>query len=450
MRYLPLTNTDRATMLETVGVRSIKELFAEIPASARLDEPLDGLPTRKSEMEVARVLSRMAASNVTAGDGPFFIGAGAYRHHIPATVDHLIQRSEFLTAYTPYQPELSQGTLQYLFEFQTQIALITGMEVANASMYDGSTGCAEAVLMAGRITKRNKAVLSGGLHAHYRQAVQNVCRFARFDVRALPPSLGAEADITTSIDKETACVLVQTPNVYGAPIDLEPIARAAHDKGALLIAVVTEAVSLGAVRSPGAMGADIVAAEGQSLGVGLNFGGPHLGLFATREAFMRHMPGRLVGETVDRDAKRGYVLTLSTREQHIRRERAKSNICTNSGSCALAFTIHMSLLGEKGFRDLARLNHHNACRLTDRLTAVAGVELMTPVFFNELTIKTPKSGAAVVEALAARGILAGVPVSRLEPQAKAFETLITLATTELNTQDDMEACAQGLDEVLRQ
>ncbi|QPC42120.1 aminomethyl-transferring glycine dehydrogenase subunit GcvPA [Kaustia mangrovi] len=450
MRYLPLTEADRKAMLKRIGAKDIDALFVDVPPEARLDSsdrPVE-LPRRRSELEVERTLTRMAGRNVSAGAVPFFVGAGAYKHHVPATVDHLIQRSEFLTAYTPYQPEVSQGTLQYLFEFQTQVALLTGMEVANASMYDGSTGCGEAVLMAERVTKRRKAVLSGGLHPQYRAVVENLSHFGGSTVHALPPALNGEEDIVSAIDSETACVVVQTPNVYGSLTDLEPIARAAHENGALLIAVVTEVVSLGAVRSPGEMGADIVVAEGQSLGVGLSFGGPYVGLFATREKFLRQMPGRLAGETVDGEGKRGYVLTLSTREQHIRRERATSNICTNSGLCCLAFTIHLSLLGEKGFRDLARLNHHNACLLADRLSGVKGVEVLTPTFFNEFTIRTPKPGAEVVEALAQKGILGGVPVSRLEPTADAFGDLIVVASTEVNTDEDRDAYETALKEVL--
>ena len=288
---------------------------------------------------------------------PFFCGAGAYKHHVPATVDHVIQRSEFLTSYTPYQPEIAQGTLQYLYEFQTQVANLTGMPVANASLYDGSTAMAEGVLMATRVTRRNKAVISGGVHPHYVKATETVVHAVGVETQVLAPAFDAEAAVIDQIGPDTACVVVQTPNVFGTATDVTKIAEAAHAAGALLIVVVTEAVSMGLLKSPGEMGADIVAAEGQSIGNALNFGGPYVGLFATREKLIRQMPGRLTGETVDADGERGFVLTLSTREQHIRRDKATSNICTNSGLCTLAFTIHMSLLGETGLRKLALLNH---------------------------------------------------------------------------------------------
>jgi len=379
---------------------------------------------------------------------PFFVGAGAYRHHVPATVDHLIQRSEFLTSYTPYQPEISQGTLQALFEFQTQVALLTGMEVANASMYDGSTACGEAVLMAHRLTRRKKALLSGGLHPHYRAVVETLAHWGGSTVVALDPDPTGVEDITSKIDEETSCVVVQYPSFYGNIRDLTPIAEAAHAKGALLIAVVTEIVSLGLLKPPGEMGADIVAAEGQSLGNGLNFGGPYVGLFATREKFVRQMPGRLAGETVDAEGRRGFVLTLSTREQHIRREKATSNICTNSGLCALAFTIHLTLLGEAGLRKLARINHANAVTLADELGKVRGVEVISPSFFNEFTIRVPGDARKVIDALAEKGVMGGVPVSRLEPKRSELRDLIIVASTEINTDEDRAAYVKALQEVL--
>lgn len=448
MRYLPLSDADREAMLQRIGADRIDDLFADVPADKLLKQPLD-LPAHLGELEVEQALAALAAKNVSAGAVPFFVGAGAYRHHLPATVDHLVQRSEFLTSYTPYQPEISQGTLQALFEFQTQVALLTGMEVANASMYDGSTGCGEAVLMAERLTRRGKAVISGSLHPHYRAVIENVCRFAEHEVVALPADPEGKEDIVSQIDDDTACIVVQSPGVYGNLTDLAPLAEAAHEKGALLVAIITEIVSLGAVKSPGEMGADIVAAEGQSLGNALNFGGPYLGLFATREKFVRQMPGRLAGETVDVDGRRGYVLTLSTREQHIRRERATSNICTNSGLCALAFSIHVALLGDKGLKRLAQINHAKAVRLADALSAVKGVEIVTPTFFNEFTIRLPGDGAEVVEKLAGKGVLGGVPVSRLEPEHDDLANLLILAATETNSDADLEAYAAALKEVLK-
>ena len=443
MRYLPLTPDDRRAMLAKIGASDIDALFRDVPKAALAPLGVFNLPDTQGEMEVERALSKLAAKNIAAGAAPFFCGAGAYKHHVPSAVDHLIQRSEFLTSYTPYQPEIAQGTLQYLFEFQSQVALLTGMEVANASLYDGSTATAEAVLMAQRITKRGKAILSGGLHPHYAETVETVAGLLGPMVRgAVQP--GAAEDLASLIDEETACVVVQSPDVFGLIRNLRPIAEAAHAKGALLIAVVTEVVSLGLLEPPGAQGADIVAAEGQSIGNGLNFGGPYVGLFAAREKFQRQMPGRLCGETVDAEGRRGYVLTLSTREQHIRREKATSNICTNSGLCTLAFTIHLSLLGEEGLTRLARINHARAVVLADRLGKLPGVEVVTPAFFNEFTVRLPKPAASVVDALAAKGVIAGVPASRLISRETGIENMLILAATETNTDDDFAALTTAL------
>jgi glycine dehydrogenase subunit 1 len=427
MRYLPLTPEDRVEMLGAIGVKSIDDLFVDVPASARRDGTVD-LPLHAGEIEVEREMAALARRNRAAGEGPFFCGAGAYRHHVPATVDHIIQRSEFLTSYTPYQPEIAQGTLQVLFEFQTQVAALTGMEVANASLYDGSTGAAEAVMMAQRVTRRNKAVMSGGVHPHYIETIETLAHAAGVSTRAMPAAVDAEDAVIAAIDADTACVVVQTPNVFGTVTDVSKIAEAAHAAGALLIVVTTEAVSYGLLKSPGEMGADIAVAEGQSIGNGLNFGGPYVGLFACKEKFVRQMPGRLCGETVDADGKRGFVLTLSTREQHIRRDKATSNICTNSGLCALAFSIHMSLLGETGLRQLAALNHQKAVALRDALKAVPGVEILTPRFFNEFAIKLPKDAADIVETLANNGVIAGVPYSRLDAGAGLDDVLLVAAT----------------------
>ncbi|HEX4535099.1 MAG TPA: aminomethyl-transferring glycine dehydrogenase subunit GcvPA [Rhizomicrobium sp.] len=447
MRYLPLTPDDRAAMLAKIGARDIDALFRDVPKAAVFPRSVFDLPDTQGELEVDRALSRLAAKNVSAGSAPFFCGAGAYKHHVPSAVDHLIQRSEFLTSYTPYQPEIAQGTLQYLFEFQTQVALLTGMDVANASLYDGSTATLEGVLMAQRITRRPKAILSGGLHPHYAETVETVAGLSGTIVRT-PVTPGKAEDIAALIDDQTSCVVVQSPDVFGMIRDLRPIAEAAHAKGALLIAVVTEIVSLGLLESPGAQGADIVAAEGQSIGVGLNFGGPYVGLFATREKFLRQMPGRLAGETVDAEGRRGYVLTLSTREQHIRREKATSNICTNSGLCCLAFTIHLSLLGEEGFTRLARINHARASALADALTKVKGVSLVTPNFFNEFTIALPRDAASVADELADKGIIAGVRASRLLPHDAAVKNMLIVAATETNTDADIKDFATALAEVL--
>ena len=445
MRYLPLTDVDRSAMLGDIGAPSIEDLFRDVPVAARRARLFD-LPLHAGELEVERHLSALAARNIAAGSVPSFLGAGAYRHHVPAAVDHLIQRSEFLTSYTPYQPEISQGTLQYLFEFQTQVATITGMDVANASMYDGSTACAEAVLMAGRVTKRRRIVLSGGLHPHYRDVVKTMTGSAGFTVDVAAADVFGEEDLAASIDKTTACVVVQYPSFFGHVRDYATLSAQCRDNGALLIVAVTEIVSLGALKPPGDMGADIVVAEGQSLGNGLNFGGPYLGLFTARTQYVRQMPGRLCGETVDADGKRGYVLTLSTREQHIRREKATSNICTNSGLCALAFCIHLTLLGGDGFGKLAAINHANAVMLADRLSGVKGVSVINRTFFNEFTVRLRSPAAPIVETLAARRILAGVPISRVYPERADLADLLLVAATEVTTTADMEALVGGLKE----
>jgi glycine dehydrogenase subunit 1 len=446
MRYLPLDASEREAMLKRIGVPDIDALFADIPPEYRMKGLLD-MPLAMSEMAVERAMAAMAGRSIAAGSAPFFLGAGAYRRHIPASVDHLIQRSEFLTSYTPYQPEIAQGTLQVLFEFQTQVAALTGMEVANASMYDGSTACGEAMLMAHRLTRRRKAVLSGGLHPHYADVAATLAHMANEKITRLPPDVVAREDIAAVIDDETSCVIVQSPDFFGNPRDLAPVAAVAHARGALLIAVFTDPVALGAVRSPGEMDADIAVGEGQGLGNALNFGGPYVGLFATRMKNVRQMPGRLAGETVDSEGRRSFVLTLSTREQHIRREKATSNICTNSGLCALAFSIHLTLLGERGLRRLAEINHANAVQLADRLSSIRGVEVLNTHFFNEFTMRTLRPSAELIEALARRGVIGGLPVSRLLPDA-GLDDCVIVASTEVNTDDDRAAYAKALSECL--
>ena len=451
MRYLPLTPSDRAAMLGVIGVGSLDDLFADVPAEARLAGLVPGLPLHASEMAVERHMAGLAGANVSAGAVPFFLGAGAYRHHVPASVDHLIQRGEFLTSYTPYQPEIAQGTLQVLFEFQTQVARLFGTDIANASMYDGSTACWEAVAMAGRITKRARAVLCRGLHPHYVATIRTMAQFTGDTVDRRNPRLEPLPDIAgviDAIDGETSCVVVQYPDILGRVTDLAPIAAAAHAMGALLIVVVTEPVALGLLEAPGHLGADIVVGEGQSLGVGLNFGGPYLGLFGCNEKFVRQMPGRLCGETVDGDGRRGFVLTLSTREQHIRREKATSNICTNSGLCALAFSIHMTLLGGEGLARLARLNHARASAAAARLAQVPGVRVLNETFFNEFTVVLPGDASAVVEKLADRQVLGGVSLGRLYPGAGELANGLLVTATETTTPADIEALATALQEVL--
>ncbi len=451
MRYLPLTSADRTAMLAVIGAASVDDLFIDVPAEARLGGPIAGLPLHASEMAVERQMSALAARNMSAGSVPFFLGAGAYRHHIPASVDHLIQRGEFLTSYTPYQPEIAQGTLQVLFEFQTQVARLFGTDIANASMYDGSTACWEAIAMAGRVTRRKRAVLSAGLHPHYVATARTMARFTGDALVTATPKLVAapdDGDVIAALDGETACAVVQYPDILGRIPDLAAIADAAHAHGALLVVVVTESVALGLLEAPGNLGADIVVGEGQSLGVGLNFGGPYLGLFGCNEKFVRQMPGRLCGETVDADGKRGFVLTLSTREQHIRREKATSNICTNSGLCALAFSIHMTLLGGDGLARLARINHARAQAAAARLARVPGVSVLNQSYFNELTIILPADAREVVRQLADRQVLAGVSLGRLYPGIAELERGLLVTATETTTGDDIEALARGLEVVL--
>lgn len=445
MRYMPHTADERRAMLEKIGVGSVDDLFVDIPEEARLKGLLD-LPEHAPEMDVDAQMQAYGAQNVSPSKAPSFLGGGAYRHHVPSVVDHLIQRSEFLTAYTPYQPEISQGTLQALFEFQTQVAMITGMDVANASMYDGATSCAEAVLMACRVTRRKKAILSGSLHPHYREVTQTTVQYTQFDAMELETAPMQTEDFSAHLSKDIACVVVQNPDFFGRLQDLTDLAEKCHEVGALLVVVVNEIVSLGAVMSPGEMGADIVVGEGQSIGVPLSYGGPYVGLLATRQKYVRQMPGRLCGETTDQEGTRGFVLTLSTREQHIRREKATSNICTNAGLCSLAFSIHMSLLGETGFASLAEVNHGAAVTVADALSAIDGIELLNDTFFNEFTLKLTKPAAGVVEALAERGILGGVPVSRLIPGNPDFENLLLVAVTETNSDEDISNLVSALKE----
>jgi glycine dehydrogenase subunit 1 len=419
MRYLPLTKQNREDMLATIGASSVDELFKDVPQSA-FRKDLANVPMHMGEMEIERKLSSYANENHHAGKGPFFLGAGCYFHHIPATVDYIIQRSEFLTAYTPYQPEIAQGTLQALYEFQSFIALITGQEVANASMYDGATSMTEAALMAQRVTKRSKVVLAGAIHPEYKDVLKSYTSHITED----------ENDL-----ENAACVIVQSPDYFGRPQDYVAWREKCDAAGALLIVVVNEFVSLGLLAAPDV--ADIVCGEAQSIGLPMSFGGPHLGFFSCKEKYLRQMPGRLCGETIDADGKRGFVLTLSTREQHIRREKATSNICTNQGLCALAFTVHMALLGEKGFKDLARLNHERACDLADALAKVPGVSVENDAFFNEFVI-TLKNANNAVQTLADKGIIAGYAID---------DNRLLVAATEMTTDEDIASFAKALKEV---
>ena len=446
MRYLPLTAEDRDDMKKVIGVTDVNELFANVPDKASLD-PDFNLPNHKTEMEVERIMSAISKKNMNSNQVSFFLGAGAYKHHIPATVDHIIQRSEFLTSYTPYQPEISQGTLQYLFEFQTQVSLMTGMDVSNASMYDGSTSAAEAVSMAKRITKRNKVVISPTLHPQYAEVIKTlICS----EESSIDYNFSENFDINSIIKKvneDVSCVVIQNPDFFGSCHSLEKLAEHIHSKGALLIVVVNEVISLGMLKSPGDMGADIVACEGQSLGNPLNFGGPYIGLMSTKDKYVRQLPGRIVGETNDMNGEKGFVLTLATREQHIRREKATSNICTNSGLCSLAFTIHLSLLGEIGFKKLSKLNHEAAIKLYNKLNNLEGFMVINKSFFNEFTVELPMNASLFVEKMAEKGVLAGVPVSRLSNKINNFSNLILVASSEVNSDFDRENYIKSAKEV---
>ncbi|HOO82214.1 MAG TPA: aminomethyl-transferring glycine dehydrogenase subunit GcvPA [Alphaproteobacteria bacterium] len=425
MRYLPQTQNARAAMLKTIGVGSIDDLYVDVPATEMGHK--FNLPDHQGELDVERHLNAYANQNHAASAGPFFLGAGAYYHHIPASVDYIIQRSEFLTAYTPYQPEIAQGTLQAIFEFQTFIAQLTGQDVANASMYDGATATTEAALMALRVTKRKKIVIGNALHPDYRGVLKSYMW-----------NLDGDVKITDGApDEQTACVIIQSPDFYGAPHKYDALRKSCDETGALLIVVVTEIVSLGLLPAPAE--ADIVCGEAQSIGIPLSYGGPYLGFFACKEKYLRQMPGRLCGMTEDADGKRGFVLTLSTREQHIRRDKATSNICTNQGLCALAFTVHMSLLGEDGFKRLARLNHEAACRTADALTQIPGVKLLTENFFNEFTLELPRASKGIVKALAGQGIIAGYDLD---------ENQLLIAATEMTTDEDIAALTTAMKEAL--
>lgn len=426
MRYLPQTQKARKEMLEFCGYKTVDELFSDVPKAAFVDGKVD-LPDHQGELEVERYMGSYANQNHAATDGPFFLGAGTYFHHVPSSVDYIIQRSEFLTAYTPYQPEIAQGTLQVIFEYQTFIAQLTGMEIANASMYDGATSMTEAALMAMRVTKRKKITIGNNIHRDYMEVLKSY--MWNFD---------GEVEITDGAPTdESACVIVQSPDFYGNVQKYDALRKQCDETGALLIVVMNEILSLGLLPAP--VEADIVCGEAQSIGLAMSYGGPHLGFFACLEKYVRQMPGRLCGMTEDADGKRGFVLTLNTREQHIRRDKATSNICTNQGLCALAFTVHMSLLGEDGFKTLARLNHETACKLADALDGVDGVSVENETFFNEFTVKLPKDSKAVVDKLATKGIIAGLPLD---------DNKLLVTATEMTTNDDIETFITQLKGIL--
>lgn len=423
MRYLALTEQDRKEMLAAIGATSVDQLYDSVPSEFLLKKPIANLPNHRGELEVENILNSYANKNRAASAGPFFLGAGCYKHHIPASVDHLIQRSEFLTSYTPYQPEISQGTLAVIFQFQSIIALLTGMEISNASMYDGATAMAESCLMAMRIKDRKNIAIIGNIHPDYLEVTRTSLNLH-------------DAKLVSQIDETCAAVVVQYPDFHGEVGNLDELRKQCDASGALLIVVTNEILSLGLLEAP--KQADICVGEASSIGVGLNFGGPLLGFFSCKKEFVRQMPGRICGATTDVDGKPGYVLTLSAREQHIRREKATSNICSNQGLCATAFTIHTSLLGEIGFKKLALINHKRACDLADRLAAVKGVKVLNQNFFNEFTIELSKDAAEVNKKLLAKNVIGGF----------AQGNKMIVAVSELTTAQDIETLANELEKIL--
>ena len=445
MRYIPNSPAERAEMLRQIGATSIEQLFDSIPAPLRLQKHLE-VPAALSEIELLRKFDELANRN-QAASRTSFLGAGAYSHYIPTVVDHLISRSEFFTAYTPYQPEISQGTLQAIFEFQTLVCQLTGMDIANASMYDGSTAMAEAALMAERVTKRSKVIVSCAVHPQYLEVAHTYVQHAGIELQQAlycADSGTTLADSLSALDENTAAVIVQSPNFFGCVEDLAMLAEKAHAVGALLVVAVTESMSLGLLRSPGACGADIVVAEGQSFGVPLSYGGPYVGLFATRDRYARQIPGRLAGEAYDKNGRRGFVLTLATREQHIRREKATSNICTNEGLIALAATVYLETMGRRGVQEAARQCAQKAHYAAREIAKLEGFSLpFSAPFFNEFVVQAPIKAAPLLDRLAnEKGIDGGLALSRFDAnQGNNF----LVCVTETNTRGQIDALVDGLD-----
>jgi glycine dehydrogenase subunit 1 len=436
MRYIPNSPDERKAMLADIGVERIEDLFDQIPEQLRLNEPI-GVGDPVSEPELLEYFRSLASRNGT--DYHSFLGAGAYSHFIPVIIDSLISRAEFFTAYTPYQPELSQGTLQYTFEFQTMICQLTGMEVANASLYDGSTAVAEAVLMAHRVTRRNRFVIAGTLHPHYREVVAAYTKHLGLTIDIAPHGDAGTLDpASLGIDNSTAALVVQSPNFFGSIEDLQLLADAAHDAGALFIVAVTEPMSFGVLKPPGACGADIVAGETQSFGIPLSYGGPYCGMFATLDKHVRQMPGRLVGEAYDDQGRRGYVLTLSTREQHIRREKATSNICTNQGLFALMATVYLATMGKRGVQEVAQQNLQKAHYAASRISELRGFDLrFTSPFFNEFVVRAPRPANEVSDRLLEQKIIAGVTLDRYYPEMRDSLLVCVTETTRKEAIDNL-------------
>lgn len=444
MRYLPHTDVEVQQMLDQIGVSNIDELFSGIPEDCRLQRPLD-LPDAKSESETMTLLRSLAEGNSKVSDWDSFLGGGAYNHFIPSVVDHLVSRSEFYTAYTPYQPEISQGTLQAIFEFQTMICQLTGMDVANASMYDGASACAEAVLLAIRAgKKRRKVLLSQALNPQYRETVSTYCQFLDIELVDIPLSTGAtdQESLNNLLDDQTAAVVVGYPNYFGQIEDVAAIADVTHAAGSKLIVAVAEPLALALFKAPGELGADVVIGEGQSFGIPLSYGGPGIGFFAVKKKDMRGLPGRLVGETVDQDGKRGFVLTLATREQHIRREKATSNICSNQGMCTLMVGIYLALHGKQGLRQLAEINYAKAAYAREQIAGLEGYDItFDGACFNEFVVTCPGSVADLKTRLEEQGILAGISLGR---DYQDLERGLLVCVTEQNSREQIDRLVTAL------
>ncbi|MEO6120269.1 MAG: aminomethyl-transferring glycine dehydrogenase subunit GcvPA [Terriglobales bacterium] len=439
MRYLPNSDSDRRAMLDVVGARNIDDLFSHIPAEYRLQRDLN-VPRQMGEAEIVDYFKGFAA-DMSAGYG-IMLGAGAYYHYRPVIIDALISRGEFFTAYTPYQAEISQGTLQAIFEFQTMICELTGMEVANASLYDGSTGIAEAVMMAIRITGRSRTVIGRSVHPEYREVLRTYAQHQSMPIAEVQFADNGRIDLQAldaAITAQTACVVIQSPNFFGTIEDVAAIADIAHQKGALLIVSIAEALSLGIVKPP--TEADIVTMEAQSFGVPLGYGGPYVGVLATREKFVRQMPGRLVGETKDKQGKRGFVLTLSTREQHIRREKATSNICTNQGLVALMATIYMCIYGREGLKDLAKQNLAKTAYAVGEFTKTGKVLFDGAPRFNEFVAQSKGDAKQVNDGLLSAKIIGGLPLKRYYPE---LGNASVWCCTELVTKAHIDAAAKAV------
>ncbi len=441
--YVPNTREEQREMLNAIGLESIDELFSDIPEKARLGRPLD-LPKGKSEQEVRRAFQAFASK---AGELPLFRGAGAYRHYIPSVVDAMASRSEFYTAYTPYQPEMSQGMLQAIFEYQTLICQLTGLDASNASVYDGGSACAEAMVMLRGITRKNKALYSAGLNPEYIAILKTYARFVGFELTEIPLDREGRTDFDAlAANLEGAGgLLLQNPNFFGVVEDMEGTATTLHEKGALLTAVVNP-ISLGLLKRPGDYGADIAVGEGQPLGLPLSVGGPYLGFMATKQQYIRHLPGRIAGETVDGEGRRAYVLTLQAREQHIRREKASSNVCSNQSLCALRAAVYLAAMGPGGMREVAEQCLQKAHYLYEGILHIPGMRARySSPFFHEFVIDCGKDAQSINDALKARGFIGGLPLNRYY----AGDSGILYCATEQNTREELDAFLNALEEVAK-